>query len=1279
MPNANARSHSHHYNPSAHSLSATPAAATSSVTALAAELLPAQLSALLRAMPHAASALARLAGYFFILAAWVILAAFIVAYFTAIIPALGATPFKGTLILAPLAPVAAASTAAASAVAQTSGTDSVLATAVTLTAAARALLSALSALGVLPRSLADVPDHPARGRLDFERLPRRLILEPAPNQHATANDSDDSVNDASTRALMNPASPSADGLRSVVWFDLNLVSVSMPPDSDTESGADSHAGSGMGAETSANAGAGTASSSPSTSPSSSSSLHVEVNPSWVMLAIYGLYLWVTVVSSHAAAVFVRPGSAPRDADASAGRFLATLLRRLRHGGASPASLDDGVSSAVAADARGANARSHRLNTPLDGSGATTAARPPLPAPVCFKCPLPVQAARVALPATGVAASSASASANASAGAEETDAAAAAVAKAAAVVTAKAVQHHQAVLKQQQHRLFSLPCSNSNGDCHGVSGRDSTVSDTGAIVSASGHGLWSHQFAAALLQDSGTHMMSREVLTRDFSALLDAAAGSSQYKSLLQPTVVAATATAAPAQSGGESAPAATVNGVVLPPSVTSMTLRSLLLTQRDSGTTANMNSNNSNTASHAQLAHSNVTSAHGVAVSPHAMALLASFAPKPPRAHHCSVCNACVARMDHHCPWLGTCVGRRNHRFFVLLLLWVTVGAGYIIALATGVMMAQEPRAVQWGGVATVAVRLSVAQNLSTDADRSTPHGVDTVGFSKDGSLSESNKLVTHEDRGSIYNSFGVGLLAMPTDFITAPASLTVTVPASVEAASAATMGTADTGEPVATPSAPNTNQQLGGMGVFFRSSSAIVFCGVMAASFGLGVSCLLLLHVFLVCTARTTLELFSGIGVKLSRRRGDDADGEHHHNNSGGSSSDSGISGGGAHGRSLALDSDSESDAGSDDFDGSASDDDYDYADDNDNGDAESGESIRLANGNGVALVGDGGNEEDEEDGVAVTDKTRFLSSSVAAAPRDSSQLCRPRSRSWSQRRSHRDSDLCRRLCPVWLPRLLRRCARRLPLLRRFAPQPSPYDRGGVVRNLEIVFGAPYALPPKLSRVLGMDKSGGEDSRVRSSYGYNKRDASASAMRGDAESVISRPRRRHDRHPSSHGNALLASPTQGPYRRRQSARPSDASAPPAQQLAAQRLRRWSLAAGRWLRALCAVALIALGTLAKWGVLGGPAVLWAAELPLPFEGEDADADGDGDGDWERDGSDGTAAASTSAGASASASPSASAVAAAGVGAESWVGLVHAHLLQGTLPTEAPRNAVRLRS
>lgn len=47
-------------------------------------------------------------------------------------------------------------------------------------------------------------------------------------------------------------------------------------------------------------------------------------------------------------------------------------------------------------------------------------------------------------------------------------------------------------------------------------------------------------------------------------------------------------------------------------------------------------------------------------------------ADKPPRAHHCSICNVCVLRMDHHCPWINNCVGLRNHGHYIRFLVFVT-------------------------------------------------------------------------------------------------------------------------------------------------------------------------------------------------------------------------------------------------------------------------------------------------------------------------------------------------------------------------------------------------------------------------------------------------------------------------------------------------------------------------------------------------------------------------------------------------------------------------------
>lgn len=57
--------------------------------------------------------------------------------------------------------------------------------------------------------------------------------------------------------------------------------------------------------------------------------------------------------------------------------------------------------------------------------------------------------------------------------------------------------------------------------------------------------------------------------------------------------------------------------------------------------------------------------------------------PPPPdngiafRAHHCSRCGACVARMDHHCIYAANCVGAGNQKQFLLLLLYSTTSAAY--------------------------------------------------------------------------------------------------------------------------------------------------------------------------------------------------------------------------------------------------------------------------------------------------------------------------------------------------------------------------------------------------------------------------------------------------------------------------------------------------------------------------------------------------------------------------------------------------------------------------
>ena len=55
------------------------------------------------------------------------------------------------------------------------------------------------------------------------------------------------------------------------------------------------------------------------------------------------------------------------------------------------------------------------------------------------------------------------------------------------------------------------------------------------------------------------------------------------------------------------------------------------------------------------------------------------IAPKPPRTHHCSVCNTCILNMDHHCPWLNNCVGHHNHRHFFLYMVFMVMGCAFIM------------------------------------------------------------------------------------------------------------------------------------------------------------------------------------------------------------------------------------------------------------------------------------------------------------------------------------------------------------------------------------------------------------------------------------------------------------------------------------------------------------------------------------------------------------------------------------------------------------------------
>ncbi len=55
------------------------------------------------------------------------------------------------------------------------------------------------------------------------------------------------------------------------------------------------------------------------------------------------------------------------------------------------------------------------------------------------------------------------------------------------------------------------------------------------------------------------------------------------------------------------------------------------------------------------------------------------LAHKPPRTHHCSICNRCVLKMDHHCPWVNNCVGHFNYKYFVLFLTFTVIVITYSV------------------------------------------------------------------------------------------------------------------------------------------------------------------------------------------------------------------------------------------------------------------------------------------------------------------------------------------------------------------------------------------------------------------------------------------------------------------------------------------------------------------------------------------------------------------------------------------------------------------------
>lgn len=56
-----------------------------------------------------------------------------------------------------------------------------------------------------------------------------------------------------------------------------------------------------------------------------------------------------------------------------------------------------------------------------------------------------------------------------------------------------------------------------------------------------------------------------------------------------------------------------------------------------------------------------------------------------------SVSGRCILNMDHYCPWMCNCVGYGNYRYFVLFLLYMSLGSLNVVCYTLSDMVQMTP------------------------------------------------------------------------------------------------------------------------------------------------------------------------------------------------------------------------------------------------------------------------------------------------------------------------------------------------------------------------------------------------------------------------------------------------------------------------------------------------------------------------------------------------------------------------------------------------------------